>query len=227
MKFSLRGFTLVEILTVVALIVILAFFVLLNVPAQIAKARDAERKGSIDEIGKFIEEYYADTNCYPISIPTCTNPLVLGDKSYISYLPCDPTTRNSYVYVSEISSCPSWFQLYGNLEYTQDKIIDTLGCRNGCGPMCQFNYGIASSNVRLNFLCQNSSATPNPSIPPTSDPGLEIPLLQYVCAPGGACEAFLFPELSGCPDIYLDDPSCQGQCSDPKNRCHDSRGKTN
>lgn len=223
MKVWLQGFTLVEILTVIVLVGSLVALSLINVPAQIAKARDAERKGSVDKIGKFIEEYYMDSGCYPISIPTCGNPLVLGDKTYISSLPCDPKTENSYVYVSEIASCPSWFQLYGNLEYTQDSIIDSLGCRNGCGPKCQFNYGVASSNVRLNPFCQDGLAT----LGPTPTPALEAPKLQYVCAPGGACEAFLYPELSGCPDIYLDDPTCQNQCGDPKNRCHDSRGKMN
>lgn len=223
MRVFLKGFTLVEILTVIALLVIMVFFAALNIPAQLAKARDADRKSDIDEIGNFIEEYYTDTNCYPVSLPTCGNPFTLGDKTYISNLPCDPKTGNSYVFVSEINTCPTWFQLYGNLEYTEDKIIDVLGCRNGCGPECQFNYGMASPNVRLNFLCNEAvspEATPPSSTPP-SDP------LQYVCAPGGGCEAFMYPELSGCPDIYLDDPTCQGQCSDPKNRCHDSRGKTN
>lgn len=224
MKLSLKGFTLVEILTVIALLAIVTFFAALNMSAQLAKARDADRKGDIDEIGKFIEEYYTDTNCYPISLPLCENSFSLGDKTYVANIPCDPRSGNSYVYVSEISSCPRWFQVYGNLEYTQDGIIDTLGCRNGCGPKCQFNYGIASSNVRLNFLCSEvASSEPVPSSPPVADETL----LQYVCAPGGGCEAFMFPELSGCPDIYINDPTCQNQCDIPKNRCHDARGKTN
>jgi len=222
MRKKLRGFTLVEILIVIVLIASLIVFSLLNVPAQIAKARDAERKGDIDTMGKFIEEYYIDSGCYPISIPICGNSLNLNEKIYISNLPCDPGTDLSYVYVSEISSCPSWFQLYGNLEYTKDGIIDTLGCRNGCGPECQFNYGSASSNVRLNPFCQSgvvatASYTPIP----------EIPKLQYVCAPGGVCEVFAHPEDSGCPDIYLNDSTCQNQCTDHKNRCHDASGKTN
>lgn len=231
MKARLHGFTLVEILVVIVLIVALIIFSLINIPAQVAKARDAERKNSIDMIGKFIEEYYFDSGCYPISIPTCGNPLYLGDKIYLSNLPCDPKSKDSYVYVSEIGSCPKWFQLYGNLENKQDTAISTLGCENGCGPKCQFNYGKASSNVRLNPFCEETIPSPSGNSASTSEStaqvGVEIQKLQYVCTPGGECEAFVHPEISGCPDIYLDDSTCQNQCIFPKNRCHDSRGKTN
>ncbi len=226
MRVRLGGFTLVEILVVVALLAAIIVLSVLNAPALLAKARDASRKSDIDEIGKFIEEYYADSGCYPVSLPTCGNPFSLGDKVYISSLPCDPSTGKSYVYVPEISSCPSWFQIYGNLEYTEDTIIDKLGCRNGCGPQCQFNYGTSSTNQKLNPFCQ-TTATPVPVTTPIPSAGSTN--LQYVCAPGGGCTVFANPQISGCPDIYLNDPTCQGgnRCSDPKNRCHDSRGMTN
>lgn len=220
-----QGLVLIELLIVMTVFALffIAFFML--VPAQFAKARDAVRKGNIDKLTKFIEDYYSDTDCYPVSIPLCGNSFTLGGTTYLADIPCDPETKNSYVYVSEISPCPKWFQIYGILEYTADSSIDEVGCRNGCGPECQFNYGAASSNVRLNSLCKETPIIP--STPgPTTTPG--PPPLQYVCAPGGACEAFMYPELSGCPDIYLNDPTCQNnQCSTPKNRCHDARGKTN
>ena len=222
MRVRLGGFTLVEILVVVALLAAIIVLSVLNAPALLAKARDASRKADIDEIGKYIEEYYADTGCYPATLPSCGYPFFLNDKIYIARLPCDPKTGTSYVYVPEISSCPGWFQLYGNLENVQDTIINKLGCQNGCGPKCQFNYGTSSTNQKLNPFCQvaAASASSHSSSPPN---------LQYVCAPGGNCQAFANPGISGCPNIYLNDPTCQGgtQCSDPKNRCHDSRGMTN
>lgn len=222
-----RGLVLIELLIVMVVFALFFLAVFMFMPAQVARARDAVRKSNIDKLTKFIEDYYSDTDCYPVSIPLCGNSYTTGDRTYLVNIPCDPKTKNSYVYVSEISSCPKWYQLYGNLEYSADTAIDKLGCRNGCGPECQFNYGAASSNVRLNSLCRDATPvapepSPGPTNPPSGGP------LQYVCAPGGACEAFMYPELSGCPDIYLNDPTCQGgQCSSPKNRCHDARGKTN
>lgn len=186
------------------------------------KARDAVRKGNIRRIVSAIEEVYQDTNCYPDSIPLCTNPIKQGDLTILSKIPCDPKTKNSYVYVPENSDCPKWFQLYGILENISDPIIDNIGCREGCGPQCQFNFGIASTNQTLDPFCSDLSPTPAP----TSQPN-PTTVDQYVCSPSGNCEVYTNPELSGCPDIFVNDPTCQEKCSDRIYRCHDARGKTN
>lgn len=222
-----KAFSLVEILVTLAVIGALGVFSTTTIPGQLQKARDSVRKGNIDRVKKAIEEYYSDANCYPIALSVCGNSISLGDLQILDKIPCDPETKLSYVYVSETANCPKWFQLYGNLEYTSDKIIDKVGCRGGCGPDCQFNYGVASTNQKLNPYC--SLTTPSPSgetspIPTsTSAPGPGPQ--QYVCAPGGACEIYANPEISGCPDIYPNDPTCQNQCSQKEKRCHDSRGK--
>ncbi|HCR36396.1 hypothetical protein A2130_04225 [Candidatus Woesebacteria bacterium GWC2_33_12] len=228
-----KSFTLVEILVVIALIGGITIFSAVEIPAQMQKVRDAVRKTHIDTMKKAIDEYYQDSGCYPQTIPTCKNSLILGDLVIKDNLPCDPKLKLSYTYVPEVSECPKWFQLYANLEYTSDSIIDRVGCRNGCGPICQFNYGAASSNQKLNPFCEQSSPSApgapasEPSPSPDPDPeGSEIQL-QYVCSPSGACEAYIDPALSGCPNVYLNDPLCQNACEDRDNRCHDSRGKQN
>lgn len=222
------AFTLVEILTTLAVIGALTVYSLVAVPVQLQKARDGVRKGNIDKVKKAVEEYYQDANCYPMALPVCGNDISLGDLKILDDIPCDPKTKFSYVYVSEISACPAWFQIYSNLEYTTDKIIDKVGCRNGCGPGCQFNYGAASTNQKLNPYCEEMILSPGPS--PSASPAApepEAPVAQYVCAPGGECEVFADPVISGCADIYPDDPTCQNQCSEKEKRCHDSRGKAN
>lgn len=222
-----KGFSLVEILTVLSVLAALIIVSSLSVPSILARVRDAKRKVDIKRVALGIEEYRQDEECYPKAIPLCGNALANGDLVIIPKIPCDPKTKNSYVYVPEGSSCPSWFQLYGNLEYVKDKIIDKVGCREGCGPDCQFNFGATSTNQSLNPYCEDSTTISE------GDGGNEeggetiTPPLQYVCAPGGKCETFIDPELSGCPDIYPNDPTCQDQCSDKDFWCHDDRGKTN
>lgn len=224
-KFA-RSFTLVEILVVLTLISAVSVYSFQQIPVQLQKARDAVRKNQINLIKKGIEEYYQDSGCYPETIPSCKNALVLGDLVINDSLPCDPETKLSYTYVPEVSDCPKWFQIYGNLEYTQDKIIDKIGCRDGCGPNCQFNYGAASTNQNLNPFCSQSQGSNQSDPVPTSTPA-PVNNDQYVCSPNGSCEIYMNPELSGCPDIYLNDPTCQSACSDKNNRCHDARGKVN
>lgn len=212
-KISKKGITLVEILIVMTILIVLSIFAVLTIPPQMQKARDAVRKQNLDTMKKAIEEYQQDTNCYPQSIPSCQNKLINGGLNLLDNIPCDPHSRLSYTYVPEVSDCPSWYQLYANLEYTSDQIIDKVGCRNGCGPQCQFNYGTASSNQTLNPYCEEET-------------DLESPL-QYACSPSGRCEIYVDTIDSSCPDFYLSDPTCQDACSNPENRCHDARGKNN
>ncbi len=171
-----RGVTLIEILVVLVVLGLLSIFSVVFGPVQLQKARDAIRKGQIDRIKKTIEEYQQDDECYPQTIPSCKNPFLNGNLNLLDKIPCDPKNNLSYTYVPEISDCPKSYQLYANLEYSSDKIIDKIGCRNGCGPECQFNYGVSSSNEKLNPFCQE-----NVVAAPTQD------RLQYVCSPSGSC----------------------------------------
>lgn len=209
-----RGFTLIEILIVLAIIgVLLLVTSQIYVSHQLKRARDTTRKIDFKTIANNFEEYYESRGCYPQSLPVCHSQLTLGNLKFVSNMPCDPLLKNSYVYETDGTLCSQWFRLYANLENTQDKSIDEVGCRNGCGPDCQYNYGVASSNMGL-YKCP-VSATPTP--------------IQYVCAPGGGqtgnCEAFIVPTLSECPKVYPDDPTCNNECSDNDNRCKDSSGK--
>ena len=217
------GFTLVEIMVIFSILGVITVFAAVNGPTQLQKARDAIRKSNIDRIKKAVEEYYDDKNCYPQTIPSCNNSLTSGNLNLLYDIPCDPTTKLSYTYVPEISDCPSWYQLYGNLEYKTDKIIEKIGCSQGCGPNCVFNYGVSSSNQKLNPFCQEETFDPSS----TPEPSQSID--QYVCSPGGACEIYVDPIISGCPDVYIDDPTCQGAdtCKDHDNRCKNASGKIN
>ena len=129
---------------------------------------------------------------------------------YLNNFPCDPDGE-SYIYAITKKGggkCSQWFRLFTNLESTTDPIIDKIHCRQGCGPdknNCNFNYGIASTNTQIYQNCS----------------------FVYVCNPGGNCEGFENPWLSGCPMIFDDYESCvdSGLCDYKVNRCQNNSGK--
>lgn len=221
-----RSFTLIEMLIVLAILgVLLLVGSALAVPAQLKKARDAGRKIDFKAIASALNQYYDSEGCYPSTLPSCHNPLVLGANSYLQAMPCDPRLKTSYIYLTNGNSCNQWFKLYTNLENLSDRNIDDVGCRLGCGPQCQYNYGVASPNIGLDKCLQQ----------PTTEPTSEIPIsrtptpIQYACSPGGGqeglCEMFDDPQRSQCPKVYPNDPTCAGECSEKENKCKDSSGK--
>ncbi|MBW7955946.1 prepilin-type N-terminal cleavage/methylation domain-containing protein [Patescibacteria group bacterium] len=101
-RFLRSGFTLIELMVVVAIIgVLMAAGIIAFSNAQVT-ARDAKRKADIDAISKAFEQYYADHNgLYP---PTT--------GSFVSYFPTNTRPRDprfgieySYVIVSPTDYC--------------------------------------------------------------------------------------------------------------------------
>jgi general secretion pathway protein G len=97
-KSSLRGkyiigFTLVELLVVLA---ILALLLTLAVPryfTSIERAKDATLKHDLNTLREGVDKYYADNGQYPKSLED------LVDKKYIRKLPIDPITEKTNTWV--------------------------------------------------------------------------------------------------------------------------------
>lgn len=68
-----RGFTIIELLIVIAIIAILAGLVLNNFQGAQAKARDTQRVTRINAIHSKLEEFYNEGNGYPASAETTAN----------------------------------------------------------------------------------------------------------------------------------------------------------
>jgi len=200
------GFTLVELLITITVLVFLLLFSSLTVSSQLKKVRDGKRKAHLNRIKIALYDYFFDKDCFPESLPDCQQPLKSGETVYLEQFPCDPS-GNSYVYQTDDKTCRQWFKVLTNLENLQDTDIDRIGCRSGCGPECQYNFGTASTNIQLNQGC----------------PQEEVAL--FACTPNGQCAEFENPELSRCPRVFENDPSCQNACQEKENRCHDNRGK--
>lgn len=205
-KKFLKGITLIEMLIVLVLLAMLALGSFLVVSTHLKKARDAKRKADLYQIKNAIYDYYLDSNCFPQSLPSCWQDFKADGMTYYPNFPCDPKGK-PYGYQTDSSACSQWFKVLTNLENTKDQGINKVGCRSGCGPNCEYNYGLSSSNILVNQGC----------------------VKYYACTPSGPCAEFIDPVASRCPKVFENDPNCGGisTCQGRKNRCHDERGKKN
>jgi prepilin-type N-terminal cleavage/methylation domain-containing protein len=113
---SIRGFTLVELLIVVAIIGLLATGVLMvmNPSTYFRNSRDARRKSDLQTIRTAVELFYAGNSSYPNSTNGAITSLnsaikdgtswtfpASGGTTYLQLAPKDPQSTNpAYCYVS-------------------------------------------------------------------------------------------------------------------------------
>ncbi len=82
-----RGFTLMELLLVLALIALLASLVTPLVTGSVHRARESTLKEDLFTMRKAIDDYYADNGSYPADLET------LVQKRYLRRIPADPLTE--------------------------------------------------------------------------------------------------------------------------------------
>ncbi|MBI2029451.1 prepilin-type N-terminal cleavage/methylation domain-containing protein [Candidatus Gottesmanbacteria bacterium] len=157
------GFTLIELIVVMAIIAILAAAGLSSFTSTQKKGRDGRRKADLTQVSRSLEFYYNDHGQYPISnnglIAACGGTCD-GDCSwgggpmcsptnaatvYLQTLAKDPVTNYQYFYSS---SDGSYYRLYARLENTNDSQIITPAITTDCDTIgsVECNYGISSSN---------------------------------------------------------------------------------
>jgi general secretion pathway protein G len=84
---SEAGFTLLELITVVSLVAILAAIALPNYRVAIIQSKEAVLKEDLYRLRDLIDQYYLDKGQYPASLET------LVEDGYLRKLPEDPFTR--------------------------------------------------------------------------------------------------------------------------------------
>jgi general secretion pathway protein G len=94
------GFTLVEMMFVVAIIGIVATIALPQYRHATQKAREAVLKEDLWTMNDVIDQYKTDHGEYPASLET------LVDSSYLKIIPVDPITRSRDTWVTETEEPP-------------------------------------------------------------------------------------------------------------------------
>jgi len=163
-KIIKNGFTLVEMVIVVAIVVIMAMILIANLnPGQlVGRANDATRKKDLSRMRVAFEEYMSDKGCYPSGelLEALNNQDYCGSDVFLPWLnkwPCDPVKRLPYpIFVDPLSGCPHWFSIYTNLDNKTDNDIPdgwydkslAYAMGNGTLNVNQTNYGVSSTNVK-------------------------------------------------------------------------------
>ena len=88
-KRSPRGFTLIEVLIVVVLVIVLAAIALPTYQNSVLRAREATLREDLFRMRDAIDQYYADKNKYP---PTLQD---LVSDGYLRSIPKDPFTDST------------------------------------------------------------------------------------------------------------------------------------
>ncbi|MCX6793888.1 MAG: prepilin-type N-terminal cleavage/methylation domain-containing protein [Candidatus Gottesmanbacteria bacterium] len=157
-----RGFTLIELMVVMAILAILLGIGAGTFTSSMKKGRDATRKANLRAITNTLELYYNDKGKYPVGesggIKGCGTDTVrtvcavngaFQDATptvptlYMAQLPTDPVSSLKYYYVSATGT---QYQIYAHLENSQDPgIITPLASPTDCGGTC--NWGLSSANT--------------------------------------------------------------------------------
>jgi general secretion pathway protein G len=89
-----KGFTLIELVIVMAILGILITIAQPNLKNSIIRAREAVLKENLFQMRDAIDQYYTDNSKYPAELADLINPQDRS-KSYLREIPKDPFTREA------------------------------------------------------------------------------------------------------------------------------------
>ncbi len=112
-----KGFTLIEILIVVAIIAILASVVLVGLGPTQQAGRDARRLSDLHEVQNGLELYYNKNGAYPIPNPATWatfQTTLTGAGIGVNSVPNDPSSGKNYIYAWNTGA--TTYELGANME---------------------------------------------------------------------------------------------------------------
>lgn len=162
-----KGFTLVELLVVMAILGVLVTLVAGGFRNAQLRGRDSKRKSDLKEIANSLEVFYSDYNQYPDAsggqIRACPFVSVGGSSDclwgaseftdgvtiYFKTLPTDPVSSQNYVYRTSDNQS---YQLFARLENPEDQNCLGGDCANSpvahsCGSSYTCNFAVTSANI--------------------------------------------------------------------------------
>lgn len=164
--FNSKGFTLVEMLVVVAIIAILASIFLVGLRGFRGSAYDSKRLADLQRVQSYLEIYYNKNRAYPTGITTWSgatsgsleNALAQAGIG-VSSLPKDPQFSNDSNKNYGYKSCNSGQGYVISAYISQDAAafkdapsVDETGCDTGTGFKC----GDTDTTLKLKRYCVGS-----------------------------------------------------------------------
>jgi type II secretion system protein G len=95
-----RGFTLVELMVVVAIIALIAGIIIPNYVHARRQASVSDTEANLKQIATALELYFTDNLVYPTGNQTTVDPQLFGgtNNSYLNSTPTDDVGRQAYLY---------------------------------------------------------------------------------------------------------------------------------
>jgi len=153
MKKHIKGFTLVEVLVVIAIISILMTILLPNLNTARLKGKDAKRKANLKQIQSALEMFKADSvdKKYPVNsgtvVKTTGGVLSLLTTNYLKQFPADPADPLYHFYYDTPvgANAGNAYTLCGYLEYTADPEKNNVCSAVPAGScVADCNYGVSN-----------------------------------------------------------------------------------
>ncbi len=133
------GFTLVELMVVVAIIALLAAIIIPNYVHARAQAAVSESEANIKQIATSLELYYADMQAYPAGTAVTVNPTLFGGatNTYMTATPTNALGRGLYTYtlVPAAAGIPASYTVVDAGPYDPSTIA-SLPNGPGSGALC-------------------------------------------------------------------------------------------
>ncbi len=128
-----HGFTLIEILIVVAIIAILASVVLVGLGPTQQQGRDARRISDLREVQTALELYYNKNGTYPsASTWSAMTGALTGASIGVSQIPNDPSSGQTYYYQSAADN--SSYVIGAKLESANNSVFTGYAPPSGTLP---------------------------------------------------------------------------------------------